>query len=36
MPGLLAATDYIRELRQADDLTQLPLADRCTVVLSHR
>nr|WP_232968146.1 NAD(P)-dependent oxidoreductase [Pseudomonas sp. CCOS 191] len=31
-PGLLAATDYIRELRQADDLTQLPLADRCLVL----
>lgn len=31
-PGLLAATDYIRELRQADDLTQLPLANRCIVL----
>jgi glutamate synthase (NADPH/NADH) small chain len=31
-PGLLAATDYIRELRQADDLRQLPLADRCLVI----
>ncbi|MGY4663573.1 dihydropyrimidine dehydrogenase (NAD+) subunit PreT [Pseudomonas chlororaphis] len=31
-PGLLAATDYIRELRQADDLTRLPLADRCIVL----
>jgi len=31
-PGLLAATDYIRELRQADDLTQLPLAERCIVL----
>ncbi|BAQ74243.1 dihydropyrimidine dehydrogenase subunit A [Pseudomonas sp. Os17] len=31
-PGLLAATDYIRELRQADDLSQLPLADRCIVL----
>ncbi|MGY2291158.1 NAD(P)-dependent oxidoreductase [Pseudomonas sp. SDO528_S397] len=31
-PGLLAATDYIRELRQADDLSQLPLADRCIVI----
>ncbi|MGK0159204.1 NAD(P)-dependent oxidoreductase [Pseudomonas mosselii] len=31
-PGLLAATTYIRELRQADDLTQLPLADRCLVL----
>lgn len=31
-PGMLAATDYIRELRQADDLSQLPLADRCIVL----
>ena len=31
-PGLLAATDYIRELRQAQDLTQLPVADRCIVL----
>ncbi|MFJ3428731.1 MULTISPECIES: NAD(P)-dependent oxidoreductase [Pseudomonas] len=31
-PGLLAATDYIRELRQSDDLTQLPLAERCIVL----
>lgn len=31
-PGMLAATDYIRELRQADDLAQLPLADRCLVI----
>ena len=31
-PGMLAATDYIRELRQADDLGQLPLADRCIVL----
>ena len=31
-PGLLAATEYIRELRQADDLTQLPLADHCIVL----
>ncbi|SDH45207.1 glutamate synthase (NADPH/NADH) small chain [Pseudomonas benzenivorans] len=31
-PGLLAATDYIRELRQAADLTQLPLAERCIVL----
>ena len=30
-PGVLAATDYIRELRQSDDLTQLPLAERCIV-----
>ncbi|MDD0974193.1 NAD(P)-dependent oxidoreductase [Pseudomonas fontis] len=31
-PGLLAATDYIRELRQADDLSALPLADHCIVL----
>lgn len=31
-PGLLAATDYIRELRQSDDLSQLPLAERCIVL----
>jgi len=31
-PGLLAATDYIRELRQSDDLTQLPVAERCIVL----
>ena len=31
-PGLLAATEYIRELRQSDDLTQLPLAERCIVL----
>jgi glutamate synthase (NADPH/NADH) small chain len=31
-PGLLAATDYIRELRQTDDLTLLPLAERCLVI----
>lgn len=31
-PGLLAATDYIRELRQTDDLSQLPLAERCIVL----
>jgi len=31
-PGVLAATQYIRELRQADDLSQLPLADRCLVI----
>ncbi|WP_300728781.1 NAD(P)-dependent oxidoreductase [Pseudomonas sp.] len=31
-PGLLAATDYIRELRQSDDLTQLPLAEHCIVL----
>ncbi|MBC3350189.1 MULTISPECIES: NAD(P)-dependent oxidoreductase [Pseudomonas] len=31
-PGLLAATEYIRELRQADDLSQLPLAEHCIVL----
>lgn len=31
-PGLLAATDHIRELRQSDDLTQLPVAERCIVL----
>lgn len=31
-PGLLAATDYIRELRQSDDLLDLPVADRCIVI----
>lgn len=31
-PGMLAATEYIRELRQASDLAQLPLADRCLVI----
>jgi dihydropyrimidine dehydrogenase (NAD+) subunit PreT len=31
-PGLLAATDYIAALRQADDLTTLPLAARCIVI----
>ena len=31
-PGLLAATDYIRELRQTDDLSQLPLAEHCIVL----
>lgn len=31
-PGMLAATAYIRELRQASDLAQLPLADRCLVI----
>ncbi len=30
--GLLPATDYIRELRQTDDLTQLPVAERCIVL----
>lgn len=31
-PGMVAATDYIRELRQADDLSALPLANRCIVL----
>nr|WP_306218799.1 NAD(P)-dependent oxidoreductase [Pseudomonas sp. Pse1] len=31
-PGLLAATEFIRELRQADDLSQLPLAQHCIVL----
>ena len=31
-PGLLAATEFIRELRQADDLSQLPLAEHCIVL----
>lgn len=31
-PGMLAATEFIRELRQADDLTSLPVADRCIVL----
>ena len=31
-PGLLSATEYIRELRQADDLSTLPLAERCIVL----
>lgn len=31
-PGLLGATAYIRELRQAEDLAQLPLAERCLVI----
>ncbi|WP_168198453.1 NAD(P)-dependent oxidoreductase [Pseudomonas sp. DG56-2] len=31
-PGVLAATDYIRELRQTDDLSTLPVADRCIVL----
>ena len=30
--GLMAATDYIRELRQTDDLSQLPVANRCIVL----
>lgn len=31
-PGVLAATEFIRELRQADDLSQLPLAEHCIVL----
>ncbi|MDF5827686.1 FAD-dependent oxidoreductase [Pseudomonas aeruginosa] len=31
-PRLLATTDYIRELRQSDDLLDLPVADRCIVI----
>jgi glutamate synthase (NADPH/NADH) small chain len=31
-PGLLAATDYIAELRQAEDLAALPLAKHCIVL----
>ena len=31
-PGLMPAVDYIRELRQADDLAELPLARRCVVI----
>jgi dihydropyrimidine dehydrogenase (NAD+) subunit PreT len=31
-PGLTAATDYIRQLRQSDDLSQLPVAERCIVL----
>ena len=31
-PGLMPAVDYIKTLRQADDLTQLPLARRCVVI----
>lgn len=31
-PGLLSATEYISELRQAEDLSQLPLANRCIVL----
>ncbi|MET3136301.1 dihydropyrimidine dehydrogenase (NAD+) subunit PreT [Undibacterium sp. GrIS 1.2] len=30
--GLLSAVDYIAELRQADDLSKLPLASRCLVI----
>nr|WP_240457739.1 NAD(P)-dependent oxidoreductase [Halomonas socia] len=31
-PGLAPAVDYIKTLRQTDDLTQLPLARRCVVI----
>ncbi|SDM16023.1 glutamate synthase (NADPH/NADH) small chain [Franzmannia pantelleriensis] len=31
-PGLAPAVDYIKTLRQAEDLTQLPLARRCVVI----
>ncbi|WP_148254491.1 NAD(P)-dependent oxidoreductase [Aidingimonas lacisalsi] len=31
-PGLMPAVDYIRTLRQTDDLRQLPLARRCIVI----
>ncbi len=31
-PGLLAATEYIAALRQAEDLSTLPLASRCIVI----
>ncbi|MBZ9560161.1 MULTISPECIES: NAD(P)-dependent oxidoreductase [unclassified Modicisalibacter] len=31
-PGLMPATDYIRTLRQTDDLSALPLARRCVVI----
>lgn len=31
-PGLAPAVSYIKELRQADDLTRLPLARRCVVI----
>ncbi|MFZ6814007.1 NAD(P)-dependent oxidoreductase [Undibacterium sp. Rencai35W] len=31
-PGLLAAVDYIAELRQADDLSKLPLPSTCLVI----
>jgi glutamate synthase (NADPH/NADH) small chain len=31
-PGLIAATEYIAALRQADDLSQLPLAKRAIVI----
>ncbi|MBD3896841.1 NAD(P)-dependent oxidoreductase [Halomonas sp. ML-15] len=31
-PGLAPAVDYIKTLRQAEDLTRLPLARRCVVI----
>lgn len=31
-PGLMAATEFIAALRQASDLSQLPLAARCIVI----
>ncbi|GGC82212.1 NAD(P)-dependent oxidoreductase [Undibacterium terreum] len=31
-PGLMAAVDYISVLRQAEDLSSLPLASRCLVI----
>lgn len=31
-PGLMAATEFIAALRQASDLSQLPLASRCIVI----
>nr|WP_283101703.1 NAD(P)-dependent oxidoreductase [Halomonas populi] len=31
-PGLMAAVEYIKELRQASDLRELPMARRCVVI----
>lgn len=31
-PGLMAAIDYIAELRQADDLSKLPVPKQCVVI----
>ncbi|EWG98050.1 NAD(P)-dependent oxidoreductase [Halomonas sp. BC04] len=31
-PGLMPAVDYIKELRQAEELVDLPLARRCVVI----
>ena len=31
-PGLMAAVDYISELRQADDLSKLPVPAQCVVI----